>query len=513
MPVVLLLFLLLAGCAGQPPVRELSHMLPAAESPLGRQVQALAAGQPAGHSGFGVLGASLDAFEARTRLIRAAQRSLDLQYYIVADGLTTRVLLDELLQAADRGVRIRALFDDLASDGHDALAATLAQHPNIEVRLFNPVHWGRALAPGRLLARAVQLPRQHRRMHNKVLLADSSLAVVGGRNLGDEYFAADQSFNFADLDLIAAGPVAAQLGESFDLYWNHRLAVPIEALARAPAGDALRGLRERLDSQLGRLREEQPERYAELAAYLADPAIDRLLGGLIWAPGRAFWDHPDKLLARGRPPLDLLMARELLPLLEAADDELMMVSAYFVPTARGTDWLIARVQAGAAVRVLTNSLEATDVPAVHGGYTPYRKRLLEAGVELYELRPRPGQQTQYSFDGDSDSSLHSKALVLDGQRVFIGSANFDPRSVLWNSEVGILVDSEALAAQVNQLIREGMQAAVSYRVSLLEHDGERRLLWSFEENGRQQVLTREPGSAWRRFNAWFARVFGLESLL
>src|SRR5690606_34443198 len=201
--------------------------------------------------------------------------------------------------------------------------------------------------------------------------------------------------------------------------------------------------------------------------------------------------EPDKLLADG-PPAELLTT-QLAPALNSVQNELTLVSAYFVPTASGVDYLAERSRAGVTIRILTNSLEATDVPAVHGGYAPYRRRMLELGMRLFELRRQPEQTTSYSFFGESESSLHSKAAVFDQQRVFIGSLNFDPRSVLWNSEVGILVDSPALAREVQRLTLEGMTPAISYEVRLAKRGNTRQLVWVAEEQGRRVILEKEPG--------------------
>ena len=199
--------------------------------------------------------------------------------------------------------------------------------------------------------------------------------------------------------------------------------------------------------------------------------------------------------------------------MQAVSRELTLISAYFVPTASGVEYLAERAGAGVTVRILTNSLEATDVPAVHGGYAPYRRELLEHGVRLFELRRQPQQEPSYSFLGESESSLHSKAAVFDQEKVFIGSLNFDPRSVLWNSEVGVLVESHELAREVHRLTLEGMSPALSYEVRLEERDGRQQLVWIAEDGGRLRVLEKEPGGLWRRFNAWFADVIGLEKML
>lgn len=495
--------------------RVLSQALPPGDSALHRSISEQADTHPRGHSGFRVLSSSDDAFMARAELIRAAEHSLDLQYYIVQDGFSTRALVYELLQAADRGVRIRILLDDTTSDGKDSQIALLAAHPQIQIRVFNPLHLGRSTGVTRALGRLFNLSLQHRRMHNKLWLADSSAAIVGGRNLGDEYFDAEPTLNFTDIDLLGVGPVAEQLAHSFDQYWNNALSKPIEKFVWNPPSPAdLQAWRVMLRNDLEQTRRSDPQRYEHLMAYQQQPRLAGWLQSLTWAHGSALWDAPSKVLADGVPDAELLMTTQLGPELAAVEDELILISAYFVPAQEGLDFLTARADAGVDVRLLTNALEATDVPVVHGGYAPYREALLKHGVRLYELRRQPDEDVSYSLSGSSESSLHSKAAILDRQKVFIGSLNFDPRSVLWNTEVGILVDSAALANQVRELAREGMAPGVSYEVRLETQGAQRQLIWlAADGDGEVYRLTQEPGGVWRRFNAWFARVIGLETML
>ena len=511
---VLLIVLLLAlgACASQTPARP-SQALPPGESSFGRQLQAMAA-RHEGQSGFRLLPASDEAFAARAELIRAARSSLDLQYYIVHDGLSTRTLFDEVLSAADRGVRVRLLLDDTSSDGRDYQIALLAAHPNIQVRLFNPLHLGRSTGITRTLGRALNLGQQHRRMHNKLWLADGAAAIVGGRNLGDEYFDAKPEMNFTDIDMLAVGPVAEQLGQSFDQYWNSALSKPVQQfLWRAPDEHDLAQARQHLRGYLAEARVKQKSLSERLRAYRERPRLQDWLNQLIWAPGQALWDAPAKVLTGGEPDPQLLMATQLAPTLQGLQHELILISAYFVPAEEGMRYLAGHADNGVSIRLLTNALEATDVPAVHGGYAPYRRELLAHGIRLFELRRQPGERSggsgPYSFSGASNSSLHSKAIVIDRRHAFVGSLNFDPRSLLWNTEVGVLVDSPELAEHVRRLALEGMQPARAYEVRLV--DGQLR--WRAEDDGQVHELTREPGSAWRRFNAWFADLIGLERML
>lgn len=509
-----LALLLLAGCAGHVVSPPSSHVLPNQDSELARHVDSLAVDHSVGHSGFRLLPASAEAFAARIQMIRAAETSLDVQYYIVHDGLSTRALIDELIKAADRGVRVRLLLDDIGSSGSDYQTAILAAHPNILIRIFNPLHVGRSNIVTRTLGRLLHLSKQHRRMHNKLMLADSSLAIVGGRNLGDEYFDADKGLNFTDIDLLGAGPVARQLATSFDQYWNHPLSVPIQHfLRRPPRIEELDEARRQITQYLQSEQQGNPQRYERLMAELDEPPLKKWLGDLIWAPGEAMWDHPEKINASGIPDERLLLTTRLQPSMDAVTREMTLISAYFVPTQEGVDYLASHAENGVAIRVLTNSLEATDVPLVHGGYAPYRRPLLEAGVRLFELRRQPDQETSYNLSGESESSLHSKAAIFDRQDVFLGSLNFDPRSILWNTEVGILIESAELASEVQRLTLEGTSPTVSYEVRLVKLDGHEQLIWIAEDNGRRKVLLDEPGGAWRRFNAWFSQMIGLERML
>ncbi|MFJ4144407.1 phospholipase D-like domain-containing protein [Pseudomonas sp. NPDC089734] len=519
LPLCLLVALSLSGCTHLSVPNEPSQALPPSGSAFGRAIQTLAMPHE-GRSGFRLLSDSSDAFTARAELIRSARTSLDLQYYIVHDGLSTRALIDELLKAADRGVRVRILLDDTTSDGLDQAIATLAAHPNIQIRLFNPQNLGRETGVTRSFGRLMNLSRQHRRMHNKLWLADSSVAIVGGRNLGDEYFDAEPHLNFTDIDMLSVGPVATQLEHSFDQYWNSALSKPIdEFIYILPTQDDLTKARERLTTSLEIAHREHKALYERLMAYKTRPRLKDWLNELVWAHNQALWDAPTKVLARGEPDPHLLLTTQLAPELLKAHQELMLISAYFVPGEAGLLYLTNRADAGVSVSLLTNSLEATDVPAVHGGYAPYRKALLEHGVKLFELRRQPGDQgsngsgphlfKKHSFLTSSDSSLHSKAMIFDRQKIFVGSFNFDPRSVLWNTEVGVLVDSPELAEDLRELTLQGMAPALSYEAKL--ENGQ--VVWVTEDNGQMHTLHKEPGDWWRRLNSWVSKAIGLEKML
>lgn len=521
LPLLLAFALGVSGCASAPAQQDApSQAIPASASPFGRSIMAQAAPY-AGRSGFRLLSNSTEAFTARAELIRNAKTSLDLQYYIVHDGLSTRALVDELLKAADRGVRVRILLDDMTSDGLDEVIATLATHPNIQIRLFNPLNLGRSTGATRSLGRLFNLSQQHRRMHNKLWLADSAVAIVGGRNLGDEYFDAEPNLNFTDVDMLSVGPVAEQLSHSFDQYWNSTLSKPVGDFVYWPPGmKDLTEARKRLDASLVQAHVDKKALYERLLAYKTQPHLKIWLNELVWAYNQALWDAPTKVLSRGDPDPHLLLTTQLSPDLRNVHQELMMISAYFVPGQEGVSYLTGLSDKGVSVSLLTNSLEATDVPAVHGGYAPYRKALLAHGVKLFELRRQPGDPSNpggsgprflrtKTLKGGSESSLHSKAMIFDRQKIFVGSFNFDPRSVLWNTEVGVLVDSPELTEGLRELALQGMAPALSYQAKL-EHG---QVVWVTEDNGKLHTLHKEPGDWWRRLNAWFSSAVGLERML
>ncbi|MNZ60279.1 putative cardiolipin synthase YbhO [compost metagenome] len=309
------------------------------------------------------------------------------------------------------------------------------------------------------------------------------------------------------------GPVAEQLGHSFDQYWNSALSQPInDFLLVDPDANDLSASRQRLEDYLARAQVERKALYDRLMAYKARPRLDIWRNELIWAHNQALWDAPSKVLARDEPDPQLLMTQQLAPEMNGVRHELIMISAYFVPGETGLLYLTSRADAGVSVKLLTNSLEATDVPAVHGGYAPYRRALLEHDVKLYELRRQPGDPSPnrtLRIYGSSDSSLHSKAIIFDRRKTFIGSFNFDPRSVLWNTEVGVMVDSPELAEYTRELAVQGMAPALSYQPQLV--DG--KMVWVTEDNHRLHTLTTEPGGLWRRFNAWISKAVGLERML
>jgi cardiolipin synthase C len=480
------------------------------ETKLGRAI-APAALQHPGMSGFHVLGNGMDAFVARMALAEAAERTLDLQYYIFHVDLTGKLILDSLVRAADRGVRVRLLLDDTTAKGKDAGIAVLASHPRIQVRVFNPAA-GRSSASW-MFSAAADFDRINHRMHNKMFVADNQAGVVGGRNIGDEYFGAREGVNFADMDLLATGPVAQDLSRSFDEFWNSEWAYPIEALHAAnPDPAALEKGRAMLAAHRSAARD------SDYAKRLRDSDLLKRLYEhdlpLVWAPARIVYDRPEKAGSEGRPADDLKLGPQLKSAVTEPRSDFLISSPYFIPGERGVAAFKQLREKGVRIRIVTNSFAGNDVALVHSGYAKYRKDLLKLGVELYELKPSLAaapEQDQKRF-GSSGASLHAKAFIVDREQVFVGSLNLDPRSMNLNTELGFIVESRELAEMLALQFDELIRPAYTYRLELGPSDGD--LLWISEENGREVRFTRDPEVGfWRRFSTWFLSIFAPEYLL
>ena len=505
--------LLVGACASLPSGydRVESHaLLDTASTPLGlsgSQMQALHPGQ----SGFRPLPNGVEAMVARMILADAATRSLDVQYYIWHDDLTGRLFADALLRAADRGVRVRVLVDDVGTKANDNKLLALDSHPNIEIRLFNPV----ASRAFRGLGMLTDFTRVNRRMHNKSFVADNQRAVLGGRNIGDEYFEASGDVAFSDLDVLMLGPVVGEVSNAFDTFWNSPVSVPIGVLTgRSAVATGLDVLRRELAAYVDSQRNGAYVTYArsEAARALAAGAV-----GMYWGQAKLLVDDPEKV---SRPPEG--SEGDLLPQLRLAGiqvrDEMLIVSPYFVPGDAGVAALAAMVKRGVRVTVLTNSLAASDVGAVHAGYERYRLPMLEAGVRLYEMKPGAIDKSRAKDKdgriGSSRASLHAKTYMFDRRAVFIGSLNLDPRSVQLNTEIGVVCVSEQLAGTMASQL-EGALDQVAWRVErIVQTDGTARLVWiETTASGVLQHQNEPEVSVWRRFGVWFLGLLPIESQL
>ncbi len=446
-----------------------------------------------------------DAFLARATLAGLAERSLDAQYYIWHNDDTGQLLLAQLLKAADRGVRVRLLLDDIHTADLEPMLAALDAHPRIEVRLYNPF----AHRSMRTLDYVTDLSRVNRRMHNKAFIADGQSAIVGGRNIGNEYFAATSDVAFGDLDAIAQGPVVGQLAEQFDLYWNSASAWPASGLLPAPPAAALDTLR---TLARGLATRDSVRVYLD-ALRDSEMARDMVAGRLAFEPALAtlVYDDPAKTLGKGASSAVRLLDR-LTPLVADTREEMVLVSPYFVPRDRGTALLTSAQARGVRTTVLTNSLASNDVGAVHAGYSRQREALLAGGVTLWEVKPTPGPRPagQSPAKGSSTVSLHAKTFVFDRRKLFVGSFNLDPRSADINTELGVLFESPSLAARVAQGVLNALPQA-AWQVQRDAESGQIR--WVDEAHGGRRYDTEPETGFLRRLGVGLLKLLPIDAML
>lgn len=505
----------LTHCATAPSMHgvEPSHALPPADSGALDAAVLRGLGDAPGRTTLRLLDQNPLAFGYRAATAAAAQRSIDVQYYIWHADLTGRLLAADLLRAAERGVRVRVLVDDIDARAKHDLFQVADLHPNIEVRIFNPFY-SRSGMVGWASEWLMRGRRLNRRMHNKAWIVDNRVAIVGGRNIGDEYFGASEHSNFSDLDVVLAGPVVAEVSASFDEYWNNRNAVPVSRLDDAAPGP---GALDKLIEDAREYRQQAGE--SEYIVALRDPVKRAELLAKQPPPlevdgVRVLSDDPAKVRGKtsGLEASNVLAA--LAERMRAAEDELLIVSAYFVPRSDGAQSLVESAARGVRIAVLTNSLAATDVAAVHTGYARQRRELLRGGIELFEMKRKAGspeERERISVTGSSGASLHTKAMIVDRRWVFVGSMNIDPRSAFLNTEMGVLVDSPALAEQVRGQFERATGPELSYRVVLEENEG---LVWYDRVRGEDRRLEREPdASALRRLAVTLLRLVPIDSQL
>ena len=449
---------------------------------LQRAIMPLVAAHPL-HSGIYPLAEGLDAFAARYLLIAMAQQTLDIQYYIWQNDMSGRLLFSALLEAAQRGVKVRLLLDDNNTQGLDETLSELNRHENIEIRLFNPFSFRLLRALGYL----TDFARLNRRMHNKSFTVDGEATIVGGRNIGDEYFGAGDAPLFSDLDVLAVGPVVSDVSRDFGRYWQCEAVAPLASVVEDAAADAPSAV-----SLPEAWRDsEQVQRYlSRLHSSTFVSELEQRSLPFIWAHTRLLSDDPRKGL--GRAKTSSLLPQRLLEVIGQPQQQFDIISAYFVPTRSGVAQLLALVRKGVRIAILTNSLAANDVSVVHAGYAKWRKKLLRHGITLYELKPQGNAQDaphDRGLTGNSGSSLHAKTFSVDNKTVFIGSFNFDPRSAVLNTEMGLVIESESLASTLHQRFIDNLRE----RAWTLRLDKWGRVNWvEYPGEAREQVHKHEP---------------------
>lgn len=507
-----LLLLVAAGCAQLPTgydITKTTALTDTDDTTLGIRA-AITRHERAGETVLTTLTSGRDAFYARLALADMAERSLDIQYFLWHKDLTGQVLLYNVLKAADRGVRVRILLDDLDNHALDQALYVLDQHPNISIRLFNPF----PTRGFKYIDFFTDTVRINRRMHNKSFTADNQYTIVGGRNIGDEYFSARADNNFYDMDALATGPLVGEVSAAFDLYWNHETAVPVYAFEQndATPGD-IEKLREELRAYTESHRDSQYAKDLRSSRFYKKVMEKEGDFPVYVATATVYFDDPGKGLGKTRE--EVVFMNELLrPYIDNLDHELVIITPYFVPGDDGVQRALDLVKKGISVVVITNSYSSTDNLAVHAGYSRYREALLAGGVKIFELKAsskKPRQKDSVAYS--SGASLHTKSFVFDEKSVFIGSLNMDPRSFDINTEMGIVFRSPELAQAMVSALDQGGGEHV-YELELVttpaKFTGEfatesTRIVWIERKDGEVIRHREEPGiGAWESIKLFFA---------
>jgi putative cardiolipin synthase len=475
-----------------------------AETKLGRTISALP-GAAAGESGFVLCDDGIDALALRLMMAERAERSIDTKYYLIKSDLSGAMFVDALLDAADRGVRVRILLDDFLTQNQDRGMRALHAHPNVELRIFNP--FGRR--NWRFMDAVTSFRRVNRRMHNKSFTVDNQATIIGGRNIGDEYFAASEGANFSDLDVFAMGPVVREVSDLFDAYWNCDRSLPAWAVTGEPDEPEVE-----LDELRGRLATALDG--AETSRYgvaLSGTILDIATRGddeIVWCPYELIYDSPEKSWAEHAEEADSILT-PMDKAIQGAEREFLVISPYFVLLKSGRAYFDEIVARGVRVRVITNSLAASNHLMVHSGYVPTRSHLLGQGVEVHEVRPDIWAQGAERVGFDSPrATLHTKAWVIDRKRLFLGSFNFDPRSAHINTEMGIILDAPEMMSELTELLDAALLAN-TYAVTLDEGGN---LLWTAGSGEEEVSYHKEPETTWwTRFKVGLMRVLPIKSQL
>jgi putative cardiolipin synthase len=489
---------LLAGCASAPldhPKIESVAVTDTDDTKLAQDSREWRSQDPE-RNGFYPLTGGFDAFGARLSLISEAERTIDAQYFLMKPDTAGLVFMAELMEAADRGVRVRLLLDDIFTTVDDTAFIMVNEHPNIEMRLFNPIARKGVYA----FNYVGNFNLANRRMHNKSLTVDNQVAIVGGRNIAEEYFQLEESSEFVDFDCLVAGPIVRQISASFDDYWNHVLAVPMDAFYSESDPDELESMRQRMNQAM---RDVGDTIYAKA---IHTELMERFHAGTLppyIADGRMIVDDPQKLLEEVSQE-QKIVANEIGKALLEAEKEIIIFTPYFIPGKRGIEIVNDITSKGVRLVIITNSLATNNHTSVHSAYSSYRKRILQAGAELWEARVDAADVTL--ADGSKDSkhlTLHTKGILIDRRYLFVGSLNLDPRSIDINTEMGIMIDSPVMA----NLLSERSLAGIPNYAYRLKLDDNGNIRWHANIDGQEVVETKEPNtSGWTRFKAWFLKI-------
>jgi len=448
-----------------------------------------------GLSGFYPLTKGMDALGVRLRLAERAQKSIDLQYFLMKNDTAGAVMVNALLKSADRGVRVRFLLDDIFTTVPDRTFLLMDQHPNIEIRIFNPLS-RRGIWAFNFIG---DFSQANRRMHNKSFTVDNAISVVGGRNIADEYFQLKKDSVFVDFDVLALGPIVADISKSFDQYWNHSRAVPVEQFITAKKNEDLQTVRANVAAKLDDIYE-TVYRKALNSQLLQDLIADRQ--PLFVGPARVLADNPDKLINK-IDEAHMQLAKDLRGVVRRAETEIIFISPYYVPGDRGVQLIRDLVAKGVRVVILTNSLASNNHVPVHSAYARYRRDVVKAGAELYEMRANAARELEGDEKGPEVLTLHTKAFLIDRRYLFVGSLNLDPRSIEINAEMGLLIDCEPMVRTFTRRAEERL-SAVTYRV-LVNDKG--KLEWHTRIDKQEVIETKEPLTGWwLRFKAWFMKI-------
>lgn len=463
------------------------------------------ADRPKTQSGFYIVTNPIDALALRLLLASWAERSIDAQYYMVENDIIGKVFFESLLRAADRGVRVRLLIDDINTGGMEEKLAGLADHPNVELRLFNPFANRNVRA-----LNAWDFGRINRRMHNKSFTVDNQATIIGGRNIATEYFSANEKYNFGDLDTFAVGPVVRETSDMFDAYWNHEYAVPYKQLSgqEDDGGKRLAAVRETLQDNTESLRDTP---YAEAVRDSYEEFIEDQDEKLVWAPYQLVFDSPDKALGYAIAEETPGIVTPLLRSVRSANESLLIVSPYFVPRKAGEEGIGALQDSGVQIDIITNSLASSDHTLVHSGYAASRKAILRHGVRICETRGNLHiAGTEDANAKQAKSSLHTKAFIVDRRYFFMGSFNWDPRSRDINTELGIIIKSPEIAGHLADRVH-AMAPELCYQPFLNEQG---QLRWRERNDGVVDILDHEPDTTYfQRLKASLGRALPIRGQL